>query len=367
MTDTRSLASFRYPEAEHAGAALRYLDGVPVLTVAGSPEQIGEAVGALAVRAAPRMTGYPDELLRHYWVGWTRGLLAWAGERMVRKLSPAHRAEFEAIVRASGIERTRMVLGNTLFDIKKFFACSALLVEPGRSATGQTIFGRNLDYPSQGFAHEYGLVTVYRPAGKRAFVSVGFPGLVGVLSGMNDAGLALGVLEVFQSPWFTRRLDLGGTPYAVCFRTVLETCATVDEARRALAKMRRTTLFNLALADRERVAVLEVTPRQVRERAAAEGACVCTNHFCLEAHSPAWSFNVYKTFDRHRTLRRLERARDRFDIPEIHAALHASHQDDHTIQTMVFEPAALRLHVGMGTLPATAGPLRTLDMAGMLG
>src|SRR5262249_57668039 len=108
-----------------------------------------------------------------------------------------YRRELEAMARASQVERDRLVAGNTLFDLKKLIACSALLVEPWRSASGGPLLGRNLDYPSLGYAHEYSLVTVYRPAGKHAFVSIGFPGLVGCLSGMNDAGLAVAVLEVF--------------------------------------------------------------------------------------------------------------------------------------------------------------------------
>ena len=84
-----------------------------------------------------------------------------------------------------------------MFDLKKSLACCRAADRPNRSATGNVLFGRNLDYPSLGYAHEYSLVTVYRPTGKHAFASIGFPGLVGCLSGMNDAGLSLGVLEIY--------------------------------------------------------------------------------------------------------------------------------------------------------------------------
>src|SRR6185312_9730081 len=112
--------------------------------------------------------------------------------------------------------------GNTFFDLKKSFACSAVLIDKDKSATGGPLLGRNLDYPSLGYIHRYSLVTVYRPKGKLAFAAVTFPGLVGVLSGMNEAGLCLGVLEVFDikpgEPYF----DAAGTPYALCLRRVLE-------------------------------------------------------------------------------------------------------------------------------------------------
>src|SRR5262249_58930466 len=109
-----------------------------------------------------------------------------------------HRTELEAIAKA-GIDREKLVVGNTMFDLKKSIACSALQITPDRSATKNLLFGRNLDYPSLGYAHEYSLVTIYRPKGKHAFASVGFPGLVGSLSGINGAGLALCVLEIYSA------------------------------------------------------------------------------------------------------------------------------------------------------------------------
>src|SRR5207253_1543570 len=138
--------------------------------------------------------------------------------------------EMNAMAARAGVGADRMALGNTLFDIKKFFACSALLVEAGRSTTGGPLLGRNLDYPSLGYAQDYSLVTVYRPAGRHAFASIGFPGMVGCLSGMNDAGLAVAVLEVFQVKAGARRFDPTGLPYALCYRRVLEECTTVAEA-----------------------------------------------------------------------------------------------------------------------------------------
>jgi hypothetical protein len=368
VTTPASSAPFRYPEGRHGAAELRYLGGLPVLTVEGGPEEVGEAAGVLGLRPAPRMAGYPEDLLRHYRVGWLHRALAWLGEGMVSRLPEEHRRELDALARGAGVERRRLVVGNTLFDIKKIVACSALLIEAGRSATGGPLLGRNLDYPPMGYAHEYGLVTVYRRRpGRRAFASVGFPGLLGCLSGLNDAGLALAVLEVFQAPLFTRRLDLRGTPYALCFRRLLEECTTIEEAKEMLARMRRTTLFNLALADRRRVAVFEVTTRRVRERPAERGAAVCTNHFCAEELRPLWSFDVYQTLERHATLRRAERARERFHLADLRAALHAASNPTETLQTMIFEPQALKLHLAIGTCPASAGELRPLELAPLFG
>src|SRR5437867_2578042 len=91
-------SAFRFPEGRLGAAVLRYQGDLPVLCVEGDPAEIGAAVGELAVRPAPRMSSYPDDLLRHYWASWLRPALLWAGGRMVRRLEPDYREEFEALV-----------------------------------------------------------------------------------------------------------------------------------------------------------------------------------------------------------------------------------------------------------------------------
>jgi hypothetical protein len=354
---------FRYPEGTQGQAALRYVNGLPVLLVAGTPEEIGTAAGALAVRPGERMLSYPDDLLRHFHVPFLRGAFARAGDEMVRHFPADYRAELEALARGAGVERDRVVVGNTLFDLKKVLACSALLVEPGRSATGGPLLGRNLDYPSLGYAHEYSLVTVCRPAGARhPFASVGFPGLVGCLSGMNDAGLALAVLEVFHVRVDQKKFDPSGLPYALCYRRLLEECATIAEAKELLEQLPRTATTNLVVADREGVAVFEVTPRHVLVRRPEGGTCVCTNHFCTPELRPFVRLDTYRTLDRYEALERAAARHERLGLTEVQEGLDAASQGDHTLQTMVFEPGRLRLHLAVGTCPASAGPFRRLDL-----
>jgi len=56
------------------------------------------------------------------------------------------RKEMEAIARA-GVEREQLVVGNTVFDIKKSFACSALQIAPERSATARFSSGATSTIP----------------------------------------------------------------------------------------------------------------------------------------------------------------------------------------------------------------------------
>lgn len=50
MPPARAEKPFRYPEGKHGKGELKYVNGVPVLTVEGTPEEIGAQVGVLAIK-----------------------------------------------------------------------------------------------------------------------------------------------------------------------------------------------------------------------------------------------------------------------------------------------------------------------------
>src|SRR5690348_7994415 len=101
----RSAPPFRYPEGRCGRGELRYVNGLPVLLVAGTPEEIGTAAGALAVRPGERMLSYPDDLLRRFHVSFLRGAFVRAGDDMVRRFPVDYRAELEALARGAAVER----------------------------------------------------------------------------------------------------------------------------------------------------------------------------------------------------------------------------------------------------------------------
>jgi predicted choloylglycine hydrolase len=271
----------------------------------------------------------------------------------------------DAMVEA-GLPAEPLLAANTLFDIKRTIACSALLVEGGRSATGQPLFARNLDFQTLGYLHEYSLVTIYKPEGKLRFASVTFPGIVGCISGMNEAGLSLAILEVFAASDLSRRFDHDGTPFALCYRRILEECRTIDEAETLLRSMKRTCRTNLALCDPKGCAVFEVTPESVVVRRPERGVLPCTNHFRSEQLAPLVQLNFVRTVERYRTLEHLCRGTARFDLPDLAVAMRDVGFEGNTLQTMVFEPATLRLHVAIGACPSSKEPMRELELRSLL-
>ncbi|HLJ97081.1 MAG TPA: C45 family peptidase [Gemmataceae bacterium] len=347
---------FRYPAAKHGKGELRYLNGLPVLTVEGSPEELGDQIGFLALKPTKDLTQQVQELLKAWHLEKAYPVLMTTAAFLGPRFPPDHLKELEAAARVSGIDRNLLIFVNTLFDMQKLWGCSALLVEPERSATSSPLFGRNLDIPPFGHVYEYSFVTIYRPRGKHAFASITLPGLFGCASGMNEHGLAIAWLDVSSVRDGSPAFDPMGTPLVCCFRRVLEECGTVEEAEKLIHSLKRTRAANLAVCDRKGAAVLEITPKNVVVRRGSEGICSCTNHFRSSLLAENLQCPRYEALERSRTLAKLT-------LADVAKHLHAANQGSATLQTMIFEPATLKVHLAFGKGPASALPLQTLELA----
>jgi isopenicillin-N N-acyltransferase like protein len=56
----------------------------------------------------------------------------------------------------------------------------------------------------------------------------------------------------------------------------------------------------------------------------------------------------------------------KFDVGAVQQGLDAVNQGDHTLQTMVFEPRELALHVAFGEPPVSDDPLTRIDLRPLL-
>jgi hypothetical protein len=126
--------------------------------------------------------------------------------------------------------------------------------------------------------------------------------------------------------------------------------------------MKRTTLTNLAIGDPKRGVVFEITPESVVVREPADGLCSCTNHFCTDQLRPEVQPDIFWTHERFDELEQTRKL-SKVGIEDIHKSLHAVSVQNHTLQTMVFEPARLRMHLAIGACPSSAKELTTLDLA----
>jgi hypothetical protein len=204
--------------------------------------------------------------------------------------------------------------------------------------------GRNLDFWSLNVADKYTTLFIVHPDGGRyAFASVSWPGLVGVLSGMNEHGLALANMEVTRYPRLPQAM-----PYTMLYRSVLEQCRTVDEAIVLLRKTPIQTANNLMLMDAAgNRAVVELTPQAIHvRRAGPQAALISTNHQRdQDADTPGrcWRYDYLHAAAKAEFGKVDEKAVEN---------LLARVGNESTLQSMVFEPANRVIYLAAGSSAA---------------
>src|SRR5262249_33421059 len=53
-----------YDEGKHGKGELKYINGLPILIVEGTPEEIGNQIGTLTKKPLGRLLDFPKELLK---------------------------------------------------------------------------------------------------------------------------------------------------------------------------------------------------------------------------------------------------------------------------------------------------------------
>lgn len=349
-------AARTFTEGRCGAAQLQYFDDVPVLSLCGDPDELGRQQAVLVGGAVRRFIEFPRQFARSIGLDHQVETMLDRGNALWRKAPEDYRRELQRFAQEAKIDERLLIGANTLMDVYRAgWGCSSLTVSGARSTSGEPTMARNLDFPSLGLLHRHSIVIVYRPTGKRAFAAVSFAGLIGVLSGMNESGLAVAVHNVYRSADGASLFSADGEPYTLLFRRILEQCDTVSQAETMLRGSPRSTMLNLAVCDPKSAAVFELTPKTVARREFDRGLLPCTNHFRTK------ELSVGVRCQRYETLLTADRI-EKLDIATLRDYLHRVHQGFLTIQSMVFEPVGLRLHVALSEPPVSDGPYRVISL-----
>jgi isopenicillin-N N-acyltransferase like protein len=106
--------------------------------------------------------------------------------------------------------------------------------------------------------------------------------------------------------------------------------------------------------------VLEMTPKTVAFRRGEDGLCVCTNHFRTK------ELAMLPLCRRYNVLSRNSAPLETLEVVDVAKLLDDVNQGRMTVQTMIFEPKPLVLHLAIGACPASAQPMRRLDVKPLL-
>src|SRR4051812_47892550 len=259
----------------------------------GTPEQIGFQHSRLLY---PEMVANEGILLSRFQEqvrsGVARRLLLDLAElryaHVDRGMSLARREEIAAGARGfqpdpySGLFPTyqRFVYLNALYDMALSFehspliGCTTFTLGGDALEAGGGILARAFDFEVDEVFDRHKAVFLVREVGKIPFASVAWPGLVGVVSGMNQSGVAVVVHGARGgSP------EAEGEPVVHALRRVLSSAHDTEEALQALAERPAMVSHIVILSDEQgRAAVVERVPGKPNFVRFLPSKAATTNH-----------------------------------------------------------------------------------------
>lgn len=233
-------------------STLAWVGGIPVLRLAGDAHAVGAAHGRLlapllapvVAAAAPSIEATVDD--SGMFGGATHHMrLAWRWRFVDDGLAETDRRMIAGMARgaaASGVDVgfDDLLRDQAVLDLgapsprsdaaeQHGLAHGLTVIAPQTSAPSRLWIGRSFELPGydDGGDAETPLLSIVRPTGGIAYAAVGWPGELGVVTGINASQIA-----IFVDPLRTVdvRLTRTARPVAQLARNVLETAKTLDDA-----------------------------------------------------------------------------------------------------------------------------------------
>lgn len=183
-------------------------------------------------------------------------------------------------------------IGHAMQDLM-MVGCTSLAVWNENTEDGDLLIGRNFDfYAGDDFAKNK-VIEFVEPENGIPYMSVSWPGMIGVVSGMNKEGITV-TINAGKS-----KIPLAAkTPISLVTREILQYASTIDEAI-AIAKKRKVFVSESIMvgsANDKNAVVIEVSPDHFGVyRVQNSGKVFCTNHFQSEAYENDKRTRKHKT------------------------------------------------------------------------
>ena len=270
------------------------------LYVKGNPLQLGYNYGALTQNLMQKQeeiffskveTFVPSKFKQNL----LRGFLKWYNRKMYLNIRDDFQAELYGLSQYSSdhynfiapkFQRNLYLhgahdIGHAMQDLM-VVGCTSLAVWNENTEDGDLLLGRNFDfYVGDEFA-ENKVVEFIEPDEGIPYMSVSWPGMIGVVSGMNKEGISV-TINAGKS-----RIPMAAkTPVSLVTREILQFAKTIDDAI-AIARKRKVFVSESILvgsANDKKAVIIEVSPKNFGVYDAANSSKVlCTNHFQSEAY-----------------------------------------------------------------------------------
>ncbi len=344
---------------------LETLNGYTVVSVEGTPEEMGTAYG--------RLVGPTIQRVLHDLV--TKGIAAepearknlLAGSKVMEGFQPKEFLdELKAVAEAAKVSYEELALLQYYGDVRRCIRgagnamfCTSFAILPPLTKERVCLVGRNFDYHDHGVGAYASILAYYRPKGRIPFVTVTWAGVLNGWTFLNERGVAVSFNIVAGS----RSETLEAISTCFLLRYVAERAESVEQGIDLIAKASRACGTNMLVASGNPpdAALIEFDHAKLVVRRPADGFVGAANTFmklCQDGNPSA---------SEHRGRIGVARDLALAGRGELDFAANIAGADGVPINGMNLHSATIdatnrRLKVAMGTIPACELPYRAFRL-----
>lgn len=262
--------------------------------VSGNPYEIGQKKGLLTKDLFHQQehiffAAVQNILGENKKTGFLNSFMRWFNRDIHDYIIPEYKAELFGLAESATDEFTTIApayqrtlylhgahdIGHAMTDLM-VVGCSSFALWDEFSADGELIVGRNFDFYLDDAFAENKLIQIVQPEKGFAFLSIGWPGFLGVTSGMNAEGLTVTINAGKSTIPLKAK-----TPISLVVREILQYAKTIDEAIE-IAKTKEVfvseSIMVSSAADRKAV-LIEISPKKFDVKYPTQDYLISTNHF----------------------------------------------------------------------------------------
>ncbi len=148
--------------------------------------------------------------------------------------------EMRGVSEGSGLDYETVLAGNFFPEA---FHCSGFALMGDATTDGSLYHVRILDYMTDRGLQDNAVIIIYEPKDHHSWMNVGYAGLSGTVTAMNDQQIGLGEMGgAGQGSW-------DGMPMTFLLREIAETASTLDEAVKMMKDTPRTCEYYYVISD----------------------------------------------------------------------------------------------------------------------
>lgn len=270
------------------------------LYIKGNPLQLGYNNGALTQNLMQKQeeiffSKVEDFVPSKFKQNLLRGFLKWYNRKMYLNVREDYQAELYGLSQYSSDKYDFIApkflrsmylhgahdIGHAMQDLM-VVGCTSLAVWNENTEDGDLLIGRNFDFYVGDDFSKNKLIEFVEPEEGIPYLSVSWPGMIGVVSGMNKEGITVTINAGKSKIPLTAK-----TPISLVTREILQYAKNIDEAI-AIAKKRKVFVSESILvgsANDKNAVIIEVSPDNFGVYKVENTSRVfCTNHFQSDAY-----------------------------------------------------------------------------------